>query len=99
MGGYYMQMSKVLACSVNECCYNRDKECHALAINVGDANHPACDTFMNANKKGGSGDGMAGIGACRVAECKYNKSFECSSPGITVGHHQNHADCKTFVPA
>ena len=93
-----MQMPKVLACSVLECSYNKDKECHTMAINVGGGKHPACDTFTSMSRKGGDVASTAGIGACRVSECKYNRSLECSAPGITVGHHENHADCKTFVP-
>lgn len=92
-----MEMPKVLTCSVEECSFNRDKKCHALAINVGDAKHPACDTFTTMSGKGGASESVAGIGACKTNGCKYNKSLECSAPGITVGHHEKHADCKTFI--
>ncbi len=93
-----MEMSKVLACSVKECSFNREKECHALAINVGGGSHPACDTFIPMGSKSGANESIAGIGACKVNSCKYNMSLECSAPGITVGHHEKHADCKTFIP-
>jgi Domain of Unknown Function (DUF1540) len=92
-----MEIPKVLACSVNECAFNRDKECHALAINVG-GHHPACDTFTNHGHKAGGNENM-GVGACKVSHCKFNKSLMCSAPGITVGHHEHHADCKTYIPA
>lgn len=92
-----MEIPKVLACSVKECSYNSEKQCHALAINVG-GHHPACDTFTNSSMKAGSVDNL-GVGACKVSKCKYNRSLECSAPGITVGHHENHADCKTYIPA
>ncbi|MGA2193056.1 MAG: DUF1540 domain-containing protein [Nitrospirota bacterium] len=92
-----MDIPKVLACSVAECSYNREKQCHAWAINVG-GSHPACDTFANHEMKAGGGENI-GVGACKVKKCKYNRSLECGAPGITVGHHENHADCKTFVAA
>ncbi len=92
-----MEIPKVLACSVNECAFNSNKECHALAINVG-GHHPACDTFTNHGHNAGGTENM-GIGACKVDHCKFNKSLTCSAPGITVGHHEHHADCKTYIPA
>lgn len=93
-----MEMPKVLACSMNECAFNREKQCHALAINVG-GSHPACDTFTNSSSRAGIPETTAGIGACKVGSCKFNTALECSAPGITVGHHEKHADCKTYVPA
>ncbi|MGC2425192.1 MAG: DUF1540 domain-containing protein [Nitrospirota bacterium] len=92
-----MEIPKVLACSVNECAFNSNKECRALAINVG-GHHPACDTFTNHGHKAGGTENM-GVGACKVDHCKFNKSLMCSAPGITVGHHEHHADCKTYIPA
>ena len=92
-----MDIPKVLACSMNECAFNREKQCHALAINVG-GGHPSCDTFTNKSSRAGGSEGNAGIGACKVSKCRYNKALECNAPGITVGHHESHADCKTFVP-
>lgn len=93
-----MEMPKVLACSMKECAFNKEKQCHAMAINVG-GSHPSCDTFTHAGIRAGISEMMAGIGACKVDSCRYNKALECSAPGITVGHHENHADCKTYVPA
>ncbi len=58
-----MEIPKVLACSVNECAFNSNKECHALAINVG-GHHPACDTFTNHGHNAGGTENM-GIGAAR----------------------------------
>lgn len=93
-----MSMSKIKACEVSDCSYNRNKECHAMAITVGGPETCACcDTYLHAPKKGGVADMTGGVGACKVDSCKFNTSFECSAPGITVGLHHGHADCKTFA--
>lgn len=91
-----MSMPRIISCSVSECAYNRDNQCHTLAITVGNAGHPACDTFHKFSSKGGGPDLSGGVGACKMDICKFNKSLECSASGITVGPHSGHADCKTF---
>jgi hypothetical protein len=37
-------------CEETDCFYNRDSDCHAAAIKVGDT-HPRCDTFARAGSK------------------------------------------------
>lgn len=91
-----ISMPKILSCSVTECAYNINSECHTLAITVGDGNHAECDTFYRFKSKGGA-DMVGGVGACKAYECVYNKSLECNAPGINVGHHSGHADCQTFT--
>ncbi|MBI2400890.1 MAG: DUF1540 domain-containing protein [Deltaproteobacteria bacterium] len=90
-------MPKILSCTVLECAYNVNSECHTMAITVGDGGHASCDTFYRAPNKGG-GDMVGGVGACKSYECSFNKSYECTAPGINVAHHSEHADCKTFNP-
>jgi len=91
-----MNMSKIKSCEVTDCAFNRSRACHALAITVGDASHPRCDTFMKSASKGGDIASTGSVGACKIDSCKFNKSLECSSKDISVGLHQGHADCKTF---
>lgn len=94
-------LPKVKVCDVTECCYNRNKECHAGAIQVGDAgptNHPACDTFTQGGNKCGVDRDSGNIGACKVQVCTFNNNLECNAPNIHVGHHSGHADCMTFRP-
>lgn len=91
-----MTMPKIADCQVSDCSYNKDKQCHALAITVGDGNCPMCDTFANLSKKGGDPNMVAGVGACKADNCKYNKSLECTADSIQVGKSCSHADCKTF---
>lgn len=91
-------MPKILSCSVLDCAYNINSECHTMAITVGDANHAECDTFYKAGAKGGAADLVGGVGACKVSLCRFNRSFECNAPGINVAPHSGHADCKTFAP-
>jgi uncharacterized protein DUF1540 len=94
-----MQMPKISMCDVNDCSYNLNKQCHALAITVGGPEVCACcDTYLDAAQKGGDAGTIGGVGACKVDSCSFNSSFECSAPGIKVGLIQGHADCTTFNP-
>lgn len=91
-----MEMSKVMKCSVNDCAYNMDNCCHALAITIGDSMQPRCDTFCRSAMKGGDASSMAVVGACKVSECQYNTSLECQAPGISIGYSEQEPDCLTF---
>jgi hypothetical protein len=91
-----MEMPKVVRCDVNDCAYNTNNCCHALAITVGDEAHPRCDTFCHSMMKGGDSGAIAGVGACKVYECSYNSGLECNSPEICVGYKGQEADCLTF---
>ncbi|MBI5642368.1 MAG: DUF1540 domain-containing protein [Deltaproteobacteria bacterium] len=93
-----ISMPKILSCTVLECAYNINSECHTMAITVGDENHAACDTYYRKGNKGGAADLIGGVGACKVDLCKFNRSFECTASGINVAPHGGHADCKTFSP-
>lgn len=93
-----ISMPKILDCMVTACSYNKNKECHAVAITVGSGGHPMCDTFFKTSQKGGFMESTGSVGACKEADCKYNQALECSAPGIHVGLHGDHADCSTFVP-
>lgn len=90
-----MGMPRVTSCSVSECSYNMNNECHTLAITVGDGTHAACDTFVRLQNKGGT-EATGGVGACKAFNCQHNKALECIAAGISVGPHSGHADCKTF---
>ncbi len=92
-----MKMPKITSCDVANCSYNRNKQCHAMAITVGGPEVCACcDTYLHASHKGGVPETTGGVGACKVETCSFNSSFECAAPGIKVGLHQGHADCATF---
>ncbi len=90
-----MKMPMISQCSMEDCAYNNDRKCHALAITVG-GSAPLCDTFLKSPQKGGDTDSVAGVGACKVSSCVYNSSLECSSENIQVGNHGDHAECDTF---
>ena len=91
-------MSKILDCTMSDCSYNKNKECHTMAITIGGA-HAMCGTLLKAAQKGGVDDMTAGVGACQIANCKYNRNLECTASGIHVGMHSEHADCITFATA
>lgn len=91
-----MKMPKINKCDMRDCSYNKNDQCHALAITVG-GNHPMCDTYLHASARGGDIESIGSVGACKVDSCKFNKSLECSAGQISVGLHGNHADCKTFI--
>lgn len=92
-----MTMPKILDCAASDCSYNRDKKCHTMAITIGNAECPMCDTFLKSSKKGGAMDVMGSVGACKEEGCKFNRAFECSASGIHVGLHEGHAECMTFA--
>ncbi len=79
------------------CSYNKQKQCHTLAISVGP--HAECSTFnYGGNSSGGFQEVTGGIGACIASECQFNQELECRAPNIDVGDHQTHADCETYKP-
>lgn len=88
---------RVTNCTVEECSYNQNRECHAPAIEVG-TEHPMCDTFTTSQVSQSS-EAMPMISRCDVDVCKFNESLMCHAPGITVDHHSEHADCLTYTPA
>lgn len=67
-----------------------------MAITVGDAECPFCDTYTKMAQKGGAPDIIGGVGACRENDCKFNQSLECQAGSIRVGLHSGHADCMTY---
>lgn len=94
--GMALSMSKISACEVTDCSYNIDKQCHTMAITVGDGGCAMCDTYTKMGQKGGSTDIIGGVGACREGDCKFNQSLECNAGSIRVGLHSGHADCITY---
>ncbi len=91
-----MDMPKVQQCQVEQCAYNHNKTCHAMAITIGNGSHPHCDTYFTSGTKGGESR-SAGVGACKTSTCKFNKSFECHASKIQVGAQTDEADCLTFT--
>ena len=92
-----MEMPVINKCDATECAYNRDEQCHAMAITVGGPGDHKCDTFLRSSKKGGSVDVTGRVGACKVESCKHNHALECSAPGITIGHEGDVVSCLTFA--
>ncbi len=93
-----MEMPAVTECAVEPCAYNRGRDCHALAITVGNVRHAHCDTFFVAPSKGGDSSSSGRVGACKMSDCTHNVDFECQAPNITVGFQQNGVDCLTYQP-
>ena len=89
-----MDMCKIMECDISDCAYNRDQECHAMAITVGD-NDPVCDTYMQSAQKGGA-DTTGCVGACKITRCEFNESLECTAGSIQVGRHSNSPECLTY---
>lgn len=98
----------VSSCDVTQCGFNKGKQCHAAAIQVGDqqvvAERPAvtlqdprCDTFtLRPGGHLGAADLLAQVGSCKMESCHHNSDFRCTADAITVGRHASHADCKTY---
>lgn len=92
------QNGMVLACTVENCAWWKNRQCHAPKIEVG-STHPMCDTFTEQMQVDQADIDEPRVAMCSVQECKFNdQGQECSAPGITVGHHADHADCDTYVP-
>ena len=91
-----MRMPKITSCNATICAFNKDMNCHACAITVGNGGCPQCDTAMPSNEKGGDASDTGSVGACKSTQCKYNSSLECAASTIKVGMHGSHPDCMTF---
>jgi hypothetical protein len=91
-----IEMPDVAACDATDCAYNKEGDCHARAITVGDGAHPGCDTFMRSRDHSRRPDG-AGVGACKVKACKHNDDFECQASAIRVGRGSDTVECLTFA--
>src|SRR4030067_3373297 len=77
-------MPKIKGCEVTECAYNIEKNCHAIAITVGNSQAARCDTFYK-HSKGGIKGLNGGVGACKMDSCKFNTDLECfAAEGIKV---------------
>lgn len=91
-----MKMTKIDGCEVTECAYNRNQQCHAMAITVGDSKHPQCDTFCLGSIKGGDPSVTGSVGACKMSSCRHNKSLECSAATVHIAHKGEEADCMMY---
>lgn len=89
------KMPGVAECAIGECAYNANLACHAIAITIGDMNHPRCDTFFISPKHTGI-KSTAGVGACKVSTCTHNRDYVCAAPSIRVGAEKNQGKCLTF---
>jgi hypothetical protein len=91
-----MEMSKILACDMSNCVYNKENRCHTMGITVGP--HAECNTFSHVSARGGFDEVKGGVGACLASSCRFNDRLECKAPDIDVASHDRHPDCKTFQP-
>lgn len=93
-----MDMPDVQSCDVLECAYNKQRECHAMAITIGDSGTPRCDTFWAKGPSADAGDPYqkGHVGACHTSQCEYNDRLECNAPSIRVGYQNESPNCLTF---
>lgn len=91
-------MSQISKCSMKDCGYNVNENCHAKAITVGDYSNPGCDTYFANQFHVKETQLSAGVGACKVETCQFNKDFECTSESISVGMKKGKVNCLTFIP-
>jgi hypothetical protein len=94
-----IEMPLVKSCNVENCGFNKNNNCHAKAITIGDYTNPGCDTFMNSEEHAQESVRIAGVGACKVSGCKYNKDFECYAENISVSFKKGKINCQTYRPA
>jgi hypothetical protein len=94
-----MQMPHVQTCDMTDCAYNKHKQCHAIAITIGDEQGPKCDTFWSKREmkmKAGDPTQMGHVGACHIDTCMYNDRLQCGAEGVTVGHKSEMPQCLTY---
>src|SRR5690242_17459622 len=89
------QNGAVLTCTVADCSYNKELECWAPEIKVGE-DHPRCDTFTHLAVQAAPRESV--VARCGVTACDFNADTHCNARGITVSNHTAHADCMTFRP-
>jgi hypothetical protein len=96
-----MNMPRIRDCATNNCGFNMNNQCRAMAINVGypdpsckDAK-PFCDAYFESEKKGGA-DVRSGVDTCQQSNCAFNRESVCTSEGINVAIHGGRAICSTF---
>ncbi len=91
-------MPEIEECEAEDCSFNANGNCHAIAINVGGIGDecPSCDTYINVVDKGGIQNVIAGVGACKVQDCTHNKMLECTAKSVSIKLHAQHADCATY---
>ena len=90
-------MPSISKCEEEDCTYNQQKSCHAIAINVGDPGGCAmCDTFFKGSQKGGNQSVIGSVGACKEGDCTFNTMFVCSAESISIMQHGGHPDCATY---
>ncbi len=96
MKNVILEMPLVTKCMATTCAYNVNSNCNARAITIGDAQHPACDTYLTGSLHAKPAKQVAGIGACKTATCKFNENLECTADTINVGMFKSEASCLTF---
>ncbi|MFA6014908.1 MAG: DUF1540 domain-containing protein [Gallionellaceae bacterium] len=92
------KIPSVSECAIAECAYNSNASCHAIAITIGDGDHPMCDTFFKSQKHISIQE-TAGVGACKVSACRHNSDFECGATSIRIGQDGQQGKCMTFAVA
>ncbi len=90
------RMPFIIGCDAEDCSYNKNKECHALAITIGVSGLPQCDTYARLKEKGGAAESFGTVGACREELCMFNDSLECSSAAILMRLRNGRPSCIAF---
>ncbi len=91
-----IRMPFIIGCDAEDCSYNTDKECHAMAITIGVSGLPQCDTFADLTGKGGVLESFGCVGACREELCTYNDSLECTSAAVLIRMRNGRPNCVAF---
>ncbi len=90
------RMPFIIGCDAEDCSYNRNKECHALAVTIGVSGLPQCDTYASLTGKGGAAETFGTVGACREALCTFNESLECASAAVLIRLRNGRPNCIAY---
>lgn len=93
-----ISINVVARCTVPECIFNRDGECYARAITIGNGNHAECETFLSGNHHIPTNQQKAGVGACKSKRCLHNRDFACDAEQVYVGYDERDGfmGCQSF---
>jgi hypothetical protein len=90
-----IKLPKITLCEMEECAYNIDKKCRAIAITIGGP-EPECITIEKKLKEGGLDTVNGGVGACKARDCCFNRDLICIAKAIKIEKRDNKGYCKSY---
>jgi hypothetical protein len=90
-----IKLPKITFCEMEECAYNNDKRCRAIAVSIGGP-EPECITIEKKSKEGGIDTINGGVGACKTRDCMFNKGLICIAKNIEIVKRGSRGYCTSY---